>query len=201
MRVIAHLDLDAFYCAVEVLEDPRLADKPVLVGGRSHQRGVVVSASYPARVFGARSAMPMSRALALCPEAIVVPPRHELYREYSRRVMAILRQMAPVVEQMSVDEAFLDLSDQVTAWVEAIEAAGQLIRRVKDQVGLSASLGLATNKLVAKVASESGQTRWAHGGPARGGGCLLESFACSSAVGSWPGHSPEAGQHGGNHRG
>ena len=154
MRVIAHLDLDAFFCAVEVLEDPRLAGKPVLVGGRSHQRGVVVSASYPARAFGAHSAMPMSRALALCPDAIVVPPRHDLYREYSRQVMAILRQTVSVVEQLSVDEAFLDLSDQVVAWVEAIEVARQLLDRVKDQVGLSASLGLATNKLVAKVASD-----------------------------------------------
>lgn len=154
MRVIAHLDLDAFYAAVEVLEDPDLAGKPVLVGGQSHQRGVVVAASYPARAYGARSAMPMSRALALCPGAIVVPPRHKLYREYSRQVMAILHQTAAVVEQMSVDEAFLDLSDQVAAWEEAIEVARQLQYRVKDDVGLSASLGLATNKLVAKVASD-----------------------------------------------
>lgn len=154
MRVIAHLDLDAFYAAVEVLEDPSLAGKPVLVGGQSHQRGVVVAASYPARAFGAHSAMPMARALALCPHAVVVPPRHRLYHEYSRQVMAILRQTTPLVEQMSVDEAFLDLSDQVANWEEAIEHARQLKSQVKDQVGLSASLGLATNKLVAKVASD-----------------------------------------------
>jgi DNA polymerase-4 len=152
--VIAHLDLDAFYAAVEVLEEPGLAGKPVLVGGRSHQRGVVLTASYSARAFGARSGMPMSRALSLCPNAVVVPPRHRLYREYSRQVMAIVRQTAPLIEQMSVDEAFLDLSDQVSVWEDAIEIVGRLKSRVREQVGLTASLGLAKNKLVAKVASD-----------------------------------------------
>ena len=154
MRVIAHLDLDAFYAAVEVLENPDLAGKPVLVGGQSHQRGVVVAASYPARAFGAHSAMPMSRALALCPDAIVVPPRHKLYRGYSRRVMRILHQTSTLVEQMSIDEAFLDLSGQVAGWAEAVDLAGQLQQRVREEVGLSASLGVATNKLLAKVASD-----------------------------------------------
>jgi DNA polymerase-4 len=152
--VIAHLDLDAFYAAVEVLEEPSLAGKPVLVGGRAHQRGVVLTASYPARAFGARSGMPMSRALSLCPNAVVVPPRHKLYREYSRRVMAVVRQTASLIEQMSVDEAFLDLSDQAADWEDAIQVVRQLKSQVKEQVGLSASLGLATNKLVAKVASD-----------------------------------------------
>ena len=153
-RAIVHLDLDAFYAAVEVLENPGLAGKPVLIGGRPGERGVVATASYPARAFGVHSAMPMARALALCPQAIVLPARHKLYREYSRRVMAILHQTSPLVEQISIDEAYLDLTDQIAAWNDAVEIARRLQARVKDQVGLSASLGVATNKLVAKVASD-----------------------------------------------
>lgn len=153
-RAIVHLDLDAFFAAVEVQENPDLAGKPVIVGGQPEGRGVVASASYPARVFGIRSAMPTSRALALCPEAIVLPARHRLYRDYSRRVMEILHQTAPMVEQMSVDEAFLDLTNQVETWEAVIEVAQQLQHRVREEIGLSASLGVATNKLVAKVASD-----------------------------------------------
>ncbi len=122
-RAIVHLDLDAFYAAVEVLKNPELADRPVVVGGRPQGRGVVTSASYPARAFGVRSAMPMARALALCPEAIICPPRHNLYSEYSREVMAVLRQASPLVEQMSIDEAFLDFTDQVSVWEEVVETA------------------------------------------------------------------------------
>ncbi|MCR4407598.1 MAG: DNA polymerase IV [Anaerolineae bacterium] len=156
-RVIVHLDLDAFFAAVEVLENPNLAGKPVLVGGRPEERGVVAAASYPARAFGVHSAMPMSRALVLCPEAIVLPPRHYLYRAYSRRVMAILHQTSPLVEQMSIDEAYLDLTSQVAVWEEGVEVSRSLQERVKGEVGLSASLRVATNKLLAKVASERGK--------------------------------------------
>jgi DNA polymerase-4 len=153
-RAIIHLDLDAFYAAVEVLEDPALAGKPVLVGGRPGQRGVVAAASYPARAFGIRSAMPMSRALALCPQAIIVPLRHTLYSEYSRRVMTILRVASPLVEQISIDEAYLDLTEQASIWQDAVQIARRIQHQVHDEVGLSASLGVATNKLVAKVASD-----------------------------------------------
>ncbi len=153
-RAIIHLDLDAFFAAVEVLENPNLADKPLLIGGRPEERGVVATASYPARAFGVHSAMPMSRALARCPDAIVLPARHNVYRGYSRRVMAILEEMSPLLEQVSIDEAYIDLSDDVAAWEEAIEVARQIQRRIKEEVGLSASLGLASNKLVAKVASD-----------------------------------------------
>ena len=153
-RAIVHLDLDAFFAAVEVLENPDLAGKPVLVGGRPETRGVVAAASYPARAFGIRSAMPMYRALQLCPQAIVLPPRHRLYRECSRRVMAILRHTSPLVEQMSIDEAFLDLTEEVAIWDDTIELARHLQNRVRQEVGLGASLGVATNKLVAKVASD-----------------------------------------------
>jgi DNA polymerase-4 len=153
-RAIVHLDLDAFFAAVEVLEDPALADKPLLIGGRPEDRGVVATASYPARAFGVHSAMPMVRALALCPEAIVLPARHDVYRDYSRRVMSIVDQTSPLVEQVSIDEAYLDLTEQVTAWEAVIEAARGLQRRIKNEVGLSSSLGVGTNKLVAKVASD-----------------------------------------------
>ena len=153
-RAIVHLDLDAFFAAVEVLENPDLAGKPVIVGGEPQGRGVVASASYPARAFGVRSAMPTSRALALCPNAIVLPPRHHLYRDFSRRVMQLLEQASPLMEQLSVDEAFLDVTDVVASWEASIELARRLQRQVKEEIGLSASLGVATNKLVAKIASD-----------------------------------------------
>jgi DNA polymerase-4 len=153
-RAVIHLDLDAFFAAVEVLENPNLAGEPVLVGGQPDERGVVAAASYPARAFGVHSAMPMARALRLCPHAIVLPPDHDLYARYSRRVMAILSQTSPLVEQMSIDEAYLDLTDQVAVWGEAVEIARRVQQQVRDEIGLSASLGVATNKLVAKVASD-----------------------------------------------
>ena len=153
-RSIVHIDLDAFFAAVEVLENPDLAGKPLLVGGRPGERGVVATASYPARAFGCRSAMPTAQALKLCPDAIVLPARHGVYREYSRRVMAILHETASLVEQLSIDEAFLDLTDLVARWDQGVEIARALQARVRDEVDLSASLGVASNKQVAKVASD-----------------------------------------------
>ena len=153
-RAIIHLDLDAFYASVEVLENPALAGQPVLIGGHPEGRGVVAAASYPARAFGVRSAMPVARALVLCPEAIVLPARFSLYREYSQRVMDILRQATPLFEQTSIDEAYLDVTEQTASWEDAVELARQLQRQVREEVGLSASLGVASNKLVAKVASD-----------------------------------------------
>jgi DNA polymerase-4 len=153
-RAIVHLDLDAYFAAVEVLDDSSLEGKPVIVGGRPEERGVVATASYPARTYGIHSAMPTARALRLCPQAILLPPRHERYGFFSRRVMEIVRQASPVMEQVSVDEAYLDLTGQVDAWDDAVEVARQVQRRVKDEVKLSASLGVAINKLVAKVASD-----------------------------------------------
>lgn len=148
------MDLDAFFAAVEVLEDPRLAGKPLIVGGRPEARGVVATASYAARRFGVHSAMPTYRALQLCPEALILPTRHTLYRRYSQRVMAILHETSSVVEKVSIDEAYLDLRERVTAWAEGEAIARRIQTRVREEVGLSASLGVATNKLVAKVASD-----------------------------------------------
>ncbi len=153
-RAIVHLDLDAFYAAVEILEDPSLRDQPLVVGGRPEERGVVSTASYPARKLGIHSAMPTRRALDLCPDLIILPPRHKVYGTYSRRVMALVRETAPLVEQISVDEAFVDLTSVISEWEEAIDHARDLQARVQEQVGLSASLGVASNKLVAKVASD-----------------------------------------------
>lgn len=153
-RAIVHLDLDAFYAAVEMLEKPELSGKPVIVGGRPEGRGGAATASYAARRYGVHSAMPTAKALRLCPQAVVLAPRFDVYRTYSGRVRAILRETAPLVEAMSIDEAYLDLTDRVDAWQQSVEAAHRLQERVRAEVGLSASLGVATNKLVAKVASD-----------------------------------------------
>jgi DNA polymerase-4 len=152
-RSIIHLDLDAFFAAVEVLENPSLEGRPVLVGGEPGGRGVVAAASYEAREFGVRSAMPTYRALQLCPEAVVLPPRHHVYERFSRQVMVVVRETSPLVEQMSIDEAFIDLTGQVAAWEDGINVARDVQKRVWNEVGLSTSLGVATTKLVAKVAS------------------------------------------------
>ncbi|MGD2103725.1 MAG: DNA polymerase IV [Anaerolineae bacterium] len=153
-RAILHLDLDAFYAAVETLENPDLEGRPILIGGRPESRGVVATASYAAREYGVHSAMPMAHALRLCPQAVVLTPRFDVYRVYSRRVMSIVEEGAPLVEIVSIDEAYLDLTDDVDEWLEAVEAAHRLQERVRGDVGLSASIGVATNKLVAKVASD-----------------------------------------------
>lgn len=153
-RAIVHLDLDAFFASVETLENPALAGKPVLVGGRPEERGVVAAASYAARAFGCRSAMPMAQAMRLCPEAVIVPVRHGLYRQYSRRVMAMIHALTPLVEQISIDEAFFDLTGEIARWEDAATVAEALQARVASEIGLSASLGVATNKQVAKVASD-----------------------------------------------
>jgi hypothetical protein len=168
---IVHLDLDAFYAAVEILEDPKLKDELLIIGGR--HRGVVATASFKARESGVHSAMPMARALKLCSQAVVLPPRISHYQKYSRQVMAILREYTPLVEQVSIDEAYMDLTGEIDQWDDAVVIAGQIQSRVNneikpksrpdhdlnDQEGLTASLGVATNKLVAKVASDRDKPR------------------------------------------
>ncbi len=157
-RKILHLDLDAFFCAVEEQLNPELRGKAIAVGGRPDQRGVVSSASYPARRYGVRSAMPMSQALRLCPHLIVVGQTRGVYSERSRAVMAILRDTAPDVEPLSIDEAFLD----VTILPDAIlDIARRLQKRINEELELPCSLGGATNKLVAKTANTVGKARQA----------------------------------------
>jgi len=155
-RTILHVDLDAFFCSVEELYDEELRGKPFVVAGDPRGRGVVASASYAARPFGVRSAMPTSRALRLCPGLRVVRPRHALYGRLSEKVMALLRDSAPAVEPISIDEAFLDVSDESRPGQVVAEALRQAI---SDEFNLPTSWGVATNKLVAKVATEVGKPR------------------------------------------
>ena len=153
-RTILHLDLDAFYCAVEENQNPELRGVAFAVGGKPNERGVVSSCSYAARKYGVRSAMPMSRALRLCPKLVIVPGRHRLYSEASRQVMARLKALTPLVEQISIDEAFLDLSGLPNP-PERI--ARGLQAGIRDELGLPSSIGIAPNKLVAKIATEVGK--------------------------------------------
>ncbi len=153
-RTILHLDLDAFFCAVEENQNLELRGKAFAVGGKPSERGVVASCSYAARKFGVRSAMPMSRALRLCPRLIIVPSRHRLYSDVSKQVMKRLRDLTSLLEQISIDEAFLDISD-LNEPPERI--ARGLQAGIRDELGLPSSIGIAPNKLVAKIATEVGK--------------------------------------------
>jgi len=158
-RWVIHVDLDAFYASVEELLDPSIAGQPVLVGGSPETRGVVASASYKARAYGVRSAMPMSQAIRLCPHAIVRPVRMKLYAEYSQRVLQILRHYTPLVEPISIDEAFLDVTGCERLWGPAEHIGHRIQERISKELGLSASLGIAGNKLVAKIACSLGKPK------------------------------------------
>ncbi len=157
IRIILCLDLDAFYASVEELLHPEWRGRPLLVGGRPEERGVVSSCSYAARKFGVHSAMPMAQALRLCPQAVLAPPHFDVYSEYSHRVMAVLREYGCVMEQVSVDEVFLDATDCAPTWGGAVELASEIKRRIKSDTGLTCTLGIASNKLVAKIASTVGK--------------------------------------------
>lgn len=154
VRKILHLDLDAFFCAVEEQRDPSLRGKAFAVGGRPETRGVVASCSYAARRFGVRSAMPMARAIKLCPFLVIVPAHYEAYRAASQQVMARLQQLTPLVEQLSIDEAFLDVSG---LGEPATVLARRLQATINNELGLPCSLGVSTNKLVAKIANNRGK--------------------------------------------
>ena len=154
MRHILHADFDAFYASVEQLENPAIRGKPVVVGGSPEGRGVVASASYEARKYGIRSAMPMRTALQRCPHAIQVNSNFTRYREVSRRVMDIFRELTPTIEPLSMDEAYLDITDRVSAKHSAREIAYRLKRHVKAELGLTISVGAAASKSVAKIASD-----------------------------------------------
>lgn len=154
-RKILHLDLDAFFCAVEERRTSSLRGKPFAVGGRPEERGVVASCSYPARKFGVRSAMPMSQAVRLCPNLQIVSKNFEDYKAASREVMDILHGLTPWVEQLSIDEAFLDVSDLPDS---AEDIAQSLRAKINTECDLPCSLGVASNKLVAKIANNIGKT-------------------------------------------
>lgn len=155
---IAHVDCDAFYASVEKAQDPTLASKPVIIGGG--RRGVVSTCCYVARIRGVRSAMPMFKALALCPDAVVIRPRMDLYVTLSRRIRALMEALTPAVEPLSLDEAFLDLTG--TARLHGAPPAvllARLVRQVETDMGISASIGLSHNKFLAKVASDLDKPR------------------------------------------
>jgi DNA polymerase IV len=150
---ILHVDMDAFYASVEIRDRPELAGRPAIVGGTGG-RGVVLSATYEARRFGVRSAMPMARAVRMCPQAVVIPPRHRLYGAVSREVMAVFRAITPEVEPLALDEAFLDISGALRRLGRRPAEIGQLIReQISEQQGITCSVGVATTKFIAKLAS------------------------------------------------
>ncbi len=160
LRTILHADMDAFYTSVEQHDNPELRGRPVVVGGRPESRGVVAAASYEARAFGVRSAMPMSRALRLCPQAVRLQPRFDRYRELSQQVFAIYRGLTPLVEPLALDEAYLDVALEKLEAMQLTKAPGGveglarwLKAEVKAQTGLTVSVGAGTNKVVAKTAS------------------------------------------------
>ncbi|HET9368969.1 MAG TPA: DNA polymerase IV [Vicinamibacterales bacterium] len=152
-RRIIHVDMDAFYASVEQRDRPELRGKPVAVGGPPASRGVVAAASYEARKFGVRSALPMSRAVRLCPDLVVVPPDFKKYRTVSQQVFTIFRSVTPLVEGLSLDEAYLDVTENV--WHESlgVNVAKRVKQLIRDETGLTASAGVAPNKFLAKIAS------------------------------------------------
>jgi DNA polymerase-4 len=153
MRRILHVDMDAFYASVEQRDDPGLRGKPLAVGGRPDRRGVVAAASYQARAFGVRSAMSMAKAVRLCPVLVIVPPDFARYKAASTAVFSIFREVTPLVEPLSLDEAYLDVTEN--AWGEplATPIARRLKERIRAETGLTASAGVAPNKFLAKIAS------------------------------------------------
>ena len=153
-RAVAHVDMDAFYAAVEQRDRPELRGKPVIVGADPTGRGVVSACSYEARVFGVRSAMPISRAYRLCPHGVYLPVDMSKYARISTQIMGILAEFTPLVEPVSVDEAFLDLTGTDTLWGPPLQAVATIKARIRSETGLTASAGLASNKFVAKVASD-----------------------------------------------
>jgi DNA polymerase IV len=154
LRIVAHLDLDAFFAAVEELERPELRQLPLVVGGDPHGRGVVATANYVARRFGIASAMSCAEALRRCPHAVFVRPRGALYREHSREVWSIVREIVPTVEQAGIDEGYLDLGEVAPAFDDARALAEAVRAVIRARTGLSCSVGVATSKVVAKVASD-----------------------------------------------
>lgn len=160
IRKIIHIDMDAFYASVEQRDDPELRGKPVAVGGR--QRGVVMAASYEARKFGVRSAMPSATAKRLCPDLLFVKPRFDVYKEVSRQIREIFLEYTPLVEPLSLDEAYLDVTTNLKNMPLASDIAREIRARILEQTGLTASAGISYNKFLAKLASDhrkpNGQT-------------------------------------------
>jgi len=153
LRRILHVDMDAFYTSVEQRDDPALKGRPVAVGGRPESRGVVAAASYEARRFGVRSALPMSRAVRLCPELVIVRPDFSKYAAVSRQVFEVFREVTPLVEGLSLDEAYLDVTENAWGIPLGVDVARRIKARIHEVTALTASAGVAPNKFLAKIAS------------------------------------------------
>lgn len=153
-RKILHIDMDAFFAAVEQLDNPEYRGKAVIVGGNPQARGVVSTCSYEARVYGVHSAMPLREAYRRCPHGIFVPVRGSRYAEISRKIMILLSEYTPLVEPLSLDEAFLDLTGSESIFGPAVEIAKTIVSRIKTEIGLNGSIGLAPNKFLAKMGSD-----------------------------------------------
>src|SRR6202041_29020 len=153
MRKIIHIDMDAFYASVEQRDDPSLRGRPVAVGYAA-KRGVVAAASYEARKFGVRSAMPSSTALRKCPELIFVPPRFEVYRAVSRQIHGVFADYTPLIEPLSLDEAYLDVTENLRGIPTAAATAAEIRARIFEETALTASAGISYNKFLAKLASD-----------------------------------------------
>lgn len=154
MRFIVHCDADAFYASVEQRDRPELQGKPVIVGGSPEGRGVVSTASYEARVSGVKSAMPCRTAQRLCPEAIFLPPRFEVYKQVSQQIMEIFKKRTTIIEPISIDEAFLDCSTGVRDFEEATQLARAIKREIREATSLTVSVGVSFTKSLAKLASD-----------------------------------------------
>lgn len=171
-RVILHVDMDAFFASVEQVDDPSLQGKPVVVGAPADQRGVVAAASYAARQFGIHSAMPSREAARRCPKAIFLPPRMPRYKAASQQIFEIFERFTPLVEVLSVDEAFLDVTGSKALFGSGVEIADAIRRTIRNETGLTASVGVAPNKFLAKLASDMDKPD----------GCTLVPFARDAIV-------------------
>ncbi|HEY9746277.1 MAG TPA: DNA polymerase IV, partial [Oculatellaceae cyanobacterium] len=154
MRKIIHIDMDAFYASVEQRDNPELQGKPVAVGGRPENRGVVAAASYEARQYGVRSAMSSYQAVKRCPQLILLPPRFDVYKSVSRQIHRIFAEVTDLIEPLSLDEAYLDVTHNKLGNASATLLAKEIKRRIREETGLTASAGVSYNKFLAKIASD-----------------------------------------------